>query len=180
MSEEISIPMPERIKLSDLKFDGCNPNKLNNEGMERLKASIKKYGDIVPIVTNKDFLVADGQQRATAMKELGMTECSVLRLDVEDVDRRLLRQVLNKLRGEHDRELDALEFQEIIDLGHEDDLKYLLSLTDDKLNGYLKDEEPISYTRTFEVVISCEDETNQEAIFNKLIQEGYKCRVLTL
>ena len=172
--------MPERIKLSDLKFDGCNPNKLNKEGMERLKASIKKYGDIVPIVTTKDLLVADGQQRATAMKELGMTECSVLRLDVEDVDRRLLRQVLNKLRGEHDRELDALEFQTIIDLGKEDDLKYLLDLSDDKLDGYLKDEEPIGYLKTFEVVISCEDETIQEAVYNKLEQEGYKCRVLTL
>jgi hypothetical protein len=39
--------------------------------------------------------VADGQQRITAMKELGMTECSVIRLPVKDVDRRLLRQDMN-------------------------------------------------------------------------------------
>jgi ParB-like chromosome segregation protein Spo0J len=179
-AQEISISMTEKVKLGDLQFDGANPNKLDNEGMERLKASIKKYGDIVPIVTNKDLLVADGQQRATAMKELGMTECSVIRLPVEDVDRRLLRQVLNKLRGEHDRLLDAAEFRTIIDLGREDDLKYLLALSDDKLDGYLKDEEPIGYLKTFEVVISCEDEINQEATYNKLILEGYKCRVLTL
>lgn len=179
-AQEISILMTEKVKLADLQFDGANPNKLDKEGMERLKASIQKYGDIVPIVTNKDLLVADGQQRATAMKELGMTECSVIRLPVEDVDRRLLRQVLNKLRGEHDRELDALEFQTIMDLGKEDDLKYLLTLSDDKLDGYLKDEEPIGYLKTFEVVVECEDETIQEAVYNKLEQEGYKCRVLTL
>ena len=74
----IQIPMSERVKLADLQFDGCNPNRLSREGMERLKASIRKWGDIVPILTNKDLLVADGEQRATAMKELGMTECSVV------------------------------------------------------------------------------------------------------
>src|SRR4030066_445817 len=117
VDKEIWIPMSERVKLEDLRFDGCNPNRLSREGMERLKASIRKWGDIVPIVTNKDLLVADGEQRAVAMKELGMTECSVIRLPVQDVDPRLLRQVLNKLRGEHLKELDAAELNLIIAAG---------------------------------------------------------------
>jgi hypothetical protein len=53
-------------------------------------------------------------------------------------------------------------------------------LSDDKLDGYLKDEEAIGYEKQFEVVVECEDEINQEAIYTKLISEGYKCRVLTL
>jgi ParB-like chromosome segregation protein Spo0J len=118
---EIPVPMSERVKLSELQFDKCNPNVMSKDQLERLKTSIKKWGDIVPIITNKDLLVADGQQRFTAMKELGMTECSVIRLPVEDVDRRLLRQVLNKLRGEHSFELDADEFQRILDAGREKD-----------------------------------------------------------
>ena len=32
----------------------------------------------------------------------------------------------------------------------------------------------------FEVIIECENEREQEQIFNKLFKEGYKCRVLTL
>ena len=32
----------------------------------------------------------------------------------------------------------------------------------------------------FEVIIECENEREQEQIFNKLFEEGYKCRVLTL
>jgi ParB-like chromosome segregation protein Spo0J len=177
----IQIPMPERVRLEDLKFDGCNPNRLSREGMERLKTSIRKWGDIVPIVTNRNLLVADGEQRAVAMKELGMTECSVVRLPVEDVDRRLLRQVLNKLRGEHMRELDAEEFRVIVDAGAEDDLKYLLGLSDEKLQTYFDGEvEEVDYHESFEVVVSCRDETEQEAVYNKLRQEGYVCRVLTL
>jgi ParB-like chromosome segregation protein Spo0J len=140
VKKEIHIPMSERVRLEDLRFDGCNPNRLSREGVERLKASIRRWGDIVPIVANKDLLVADGEQRAVAMKELGMTECSVIRLPVEDVDRRLLRQVLNKLRGEHLKELDAEEFRIIVDAGAEEDLKYLLGLSDEKLQTYYDSE----------------------------------------
>jgi ParB-like chromosome segregation protein Spo0J len=179
--KEIQIPMSERVRLEELRFDGCNPNRLSKEGMERLKASIRKWGDIVPIVTNKDLLVADGEQRAVAMKELGMTECSVIRLPVEDVDRRLLRQVLNKLRGEHLKELDAAEFELIIDAGAEDELKSLLGLSSEQLQTYFEtDVGEVEFQETFEVVVSCKDEAEQETVYNRLMQEGYKCRVLTL
>ena len=179
---DIPVPMSERVKLSELQFDKCNPNVMSKDQLERLKTSIKKWGDIVPIITNKDLLVADGQQRFTAMKELGMTECSVIRLPVEDVDRRLLRQVLNKLRGEHSFEFDADEFQRIIDAGREKDLKFMLDLSDEKLERYINEQEPesIDYVQSFEVIIKCDDEAQQEVIYTKLRTEGYNCRVSTL
>jgi hypothetical protein len=66
---EISIPMPEKVKLKDLKFDGENPNKMTKEQRARLRVSIQKFGDIIPIITNKDLLVADGQQRAEEISQ---------------------------------------------------------------------------------------------------------------
>ena len=62
----IQIPLSERVRLEDLKFDGCNPNRLSQEGMERLKASIRRWGDIVPIVTNKDLLAIVSTSIVTA------------------------------------------------------------------------------------------------------------------
>jgi ParB-like chromosome segregation protein Spo0J len=177
----IVIPAVETVKLSELKTDGENPNKMSKEQLERLKASIENWGFIVPIITNKDLLIADGEQRYTAAKALGMTEVSVIRLPVEDVDRRLLRQVLNKLKGKHEKELDQLEYERIIQAGKEEDLKYMLMLSDEKLSGFLnEDEEGVAFDESFEVVVECEDEQHQEAVFNKLTGEGYKCRVLTL
>jgi predicted 3-demethylubiquinone-9 3-methyltransferase (glyoxalase superfamily) len=60
-------------------------------------------------------------------------------------------------------------------------LKYLLGLSDEKLQTYFDGEvEEIEYHETFEVIVSCKDEGEQEIVYNKLKREGYNCRVLTL
>jgi ParB-like chromosome segregation protein Spo0J len=48
---EILVPEPEVVATSTLKVDGKNPNKMSREQHDRLKASIKKFGFIVPIIT---------------------------------------------------------------------------------------------------------------------------------
>lgn len=135
----IQIPAQEQISVSKLKVDGENPNRMTPKQLERLKSSIEKYGFIVPIITNKDLLVADGEQRLTAAQQLQMNMVPVIRLPIEDVDRRLLRQVLNKLRGEYELVADALEFEKIINQGYEDELKHLLDLSDSQLERYLSE-----------------------------------------
>jgi len=182
---EITIPMPEKVKISDLKVDGSNPNRMTPKQTEALKASMKKWGDIIPIITNKDLLIADGEQRWNAAKELGMSEVSVIRLPVNDVDRRLLRQVLNKLRGEHDLLLDAHEFDKIITAGHEQDLKMLLLMSDDRLEKYrhiLNNETDASdiMEHTYEIAVECATEEEQKITYEKLRAQGYRCRVLIL
>jgi hypothetical protein len=182
MSEkEIPIPMSERVKISDLKFDQDNPNRLSLAQLDRLKASIKRWGDIVPVVTNSELLVADGAQRVMAMKELGMTECSVIRLPIKDVDRRLLRQVLNKLRGKHNSELDNAEYLRIIEEGEKEDLKALLESIGEKLPIEV-DERDVSYSvpETYELIVECRDEADQKTKYEKLKLEGYRLRILTL
>jgi ParB-like chromosome segregation protein Spo0J len=52
---EKEIPMSKRVKISDLKFDQDNPNRMSRTQLDRLKASIKKWGDIVPVVTNNEL-----------------------------------------------------------------------------------------------------------------------------
>lgn len=178
---QIPIPMSERVKISELKFDQDNPNRMSLAQLDRLKASIKRWGDIVPVVTNNELLVADGQQRVTAMKELGMTECSVIRLPVKDVDRRLLRQVLNKLRGKHNKEMDSAEYLRIIDEGEKEELELFLASVGEKLSIDVDDREvSFSVPATYEIIIECKDEKYQKETFEKLKLEGYKLRILTL
>ena len=177
---QIVILKPELVATSELKVDGKNPNRMTRQEIDRLKKSFETWGFIVPIIANKDLLIADGEQRWTAAKELGMSEVLVVRLPVEEVDRRLLRQVLNKLKGTHVRAADAEYFEVIIELGREDDLKYLLNLSDDKLDGYLKEPEPIDYEKKFQVAVDCKDEIDMEALTNRLTSEGRTCHPLIL
>jgi len=133
----VAIPPSELVAISELKVDGNNPNRMTPQQHKALSESITRYGFIVPIITNKDLLIADGEQRLTVAQSLKMTHVPIIRLPVEDVDRRLLRQVLNKLRGEHELLADAYEFDKIIEAGHEQDLKDLLDMTDANLVHYL-------------------------------------------
>jgi ParB-like chromosome segregation protein Spo0J len=181
LEKEMTIPMSDSVKIIDLKFDQDNPNRMTLAQLDRLKASIRRWGDIVPVVTNSELLVADGQQRVTAMKELGMTECSVIRLPVKDVDRRLLRQVLNKLRGKHNKELDNAEYLRILEQGEKEDLKALLESVGERIPEDLDDHEiSVTIPGTYEIIIECRDEADQKHIFEKLKLEGYKLRILTL
>lgn len=110
----VEIPPSELVSINELKVDSDNPNRMTPQQRKALSESISRYGFIVPIITNKDLLIADGEQRWKVAKTLNMTHVPIIRLPVEDVDRRLLRQVLNKLRGEHELLADAYEFDKII------------------------------------------------------------------
>jgi ParB-like chromosome segregation protein Spo0J len=138
----ITIPTAELVNIQDLQSDGNNPNVMTPKQHKRLSTSITKYGFVVPIITNKDLLIADGEQRWQVAKALNMTQVPVIRLPVSDVDRRLLRQVLNKLKGEHDLMADALEFEKICEAGRTDDLKHLLDLDNRQLEKYLSEVNP--------------------------------------
>ena len=126
MEEQIDIPKRELVEVRKLKIDKDNPNVMGKDEYKALKEVIKKFGFIVPIITNNELLIADGFHRYKAAKELGIREVPVIRLNIEDIDRRILRQVLNKLRGTHNRDLDALEFKKIL---KDTDMEELVNLT---------------------------------------------------
>ena len=136
---EITVPPVTFVPVESMRVDGQNPNRMTEKQTDALCESINKYGFIVPIITNKDLLVADGEQRLQAAQKLSMKSVPIIRLNISDVDRRILRQVLNKLRGEHELLADAREFDLIVKAGQEDDLKNLLLLKDAEIERYLRE-----------------------------------------
>jgi hypothetical protein len=92
--------------LRNLQTDSCNPNRMSIRQQEQVWLSLQKYGWTYPIIANKDGVFCDGEQRAEVCRSHAEFFVPVLRLPVGDVDRRLLRQILNKLKGKHNRELE--------------------------------------------------------------------------
>lgn len=136
--EEIQIPKIELIPINDLKVDGKNPNRMDKEKREALKKNIQKFGFIVPIITNKDLMIADGQNRLEIATELGMKTVPTIRLPIQEIDRRILRQVLNKLKGQHEIEKDVREFEFLLENNSLDNLASLLGENEEDFKNLIK------------------------------------------
>lgn len=95
--------------------------------MEGLRESMKRWGYLTPIVLDQNNVIADGEHRLAIYKEMGYTEIPAYRLELKnDVERMLVRQAMNKLRGQHDPELDLIELETILNQDKES-LKNILN-----------------------------------------------------
>lgn len=125
---EIIERTPIRLKLKDLKWDEANPNEMNEAQMDALRESMKKFGYLVPIIVDQDNLVADGEHRARIYLEFGREEIDAYRIKFEnDLDRKMLRQTMNKLRGHHDPYKDAIELGEFFKADNLEDVRKLIA-----------------------------------------------------
>jgi hypothetical protein len=176
---EAYFPLLEDIRL--LQADQNNPNVTTLKQQEEIWKSLQKYGWAYPLICNKDGIFLDGEQRAKVCIEHGEFFAPVLRLPVTDVDRRMLRQILNKLKGKHNKELDAAEYIRIIEQGEKDGLKALLASVGERLpEETLEREFSVTIPATYEIIVECKDEAYQKSVFEKLKAEGYQLRILTL
>ena len=176
---EAYLPLLEDIRL--LQTDSCNPNVTKLRQQEQIWNSLQKYGWTYPILTNKDGVLVDGETRTEICKQHNEFFAPVLRLPVTDVDRRMLRQILNKLKGKHNKELDAAEYMRIAEMGEKEGLKALLASVGERLpQELLENDFSVTIPATYEIIVECKDEAYQKQVFEKLKTEGYKLRILTL
>lgn len=139
----IQTPSIEFVPIDELKSDGKNPNMMTAAQERALEDSMKKFGVLKPAITNKDLLIADGEHGWKIGKSLGMKTYPVIRLDVGEIDRRMLRQVLNKLHGQHDVRLDIEEFKFLQENNSLSELSSLLVQEEKNLRNLIGLDEPI-------------------------------------
>lgn len=136
-----ALPQPERVEIVDpetLTTDGDNPNEQSDEMFGLLCENMRQKGWLGNhIVADTDGLIADGEHRWRAAQEIGLEEVPVKFYDIDDAERRLWRQELNKISGEHDKKRDALEYQELLDAGKSDDVDDLVNATGEDLDELL-------------------------------------------
>lgn len=113
------------VAVADVKLDPSNPNVMTKTEMDGLRESFNQFGYLDPIVLDENYLVADGEHRLTIYREFGEKEIPAYVLKLTDVERRLLRQAKNKLRGTHDKKKDADEMKILMDASRLDDLSIL-------------------------------------------------------
>jgi ParB-like chromosome segregation protein Spo0J len=162
--------------ITELKPATYNPRQISTKQYKDLKASIKKFGLVDPIIINKNKnVVIGGHQRLKICKELKYIEIDCVVLDLSKEEERELNIRLNKNTGDFDIDILANEFDidELTDWG----FKHIdLGINVDKIQEDLSDKLELQYKIEVEVI----SEKEQEQLYNELTKKGYKCRILTL
>lgn len=126
------------VQIEEIKFDQSNPNRMMREQIDSLKLSMQKFGNVQPVILDDNYNVADGQHRIMAYREMEMKEVPAIVLHFDnDNERRQLRQVMNKLHGEHDPALDISELEVLLEYDSET-MKNLLSIDQDVLDELIR------------------------------------------
>jgi len=135
------LPQPEDVTTvapDELSVDGDNPNEQSDEMFGLLCDNMRQNGWLGNhIIADTDGVIADGEHRWRAAQEIGLEEVPVKFYDIDDSDRRLWRQELNKISGEHDDKRDALEYDYLLDAGKSDEVHDLVDAADEDLDELL-------------------------------------------
>jgi len=170
------------MKLSEVKPNPANPRIIKDEAFHKLVNSIKEFPKMMalrPMVVDNDMTVLGGNMRLRALQHLGYKEIPdewVRKAsELTDDEKRQFIIKDNVPAGLWDWDALANEWDEdeLTEWGLELPTEWGQEGKEQKdLSDDLKE--------TYEVIITCGGEQEQEEVYNKLISEGYECRVLTL
>lgn len=175
----------EYIDINKLKPYEKNPRKISDQEMQKLKRSINEFGFVDPvIVRRKDKVIISGHQRIEAAKELEIKTVPVIFITIDDQRISLLNMALNKISGDWDNDKLSDLFNELkpldidlelsgFDMSEIDRMLSNMDYDDDDKEVNIPDEQYIVY-------VTCEDENEQQTLFEKLKKEGYFVRLSTM
>jgi ParB-like chromosome segregation protein Spo0J len=169
----------EKVKISDVKTNPKNPRLIKDEKFKKLVKSIIEFPEMLelrPIVVDENNIVLGGNMRLKALKEAGFKEVTIVRangLTEQQKDEFIVKD--NVGFGEWDWDMLANEW----DADKLDEWGLDVQIFKEDMDSELKD---LSTTidNLYRIEIVCKDEEHQENSYNKLIEEGYECRLLTL
>jgi ParB-like chromosome segregation protein Spo0J len=166
------------MKLSDIKPNPSNPRIIKDEKFAKLVQSIKDFPQMLelrPIVINSDNIVLGGNMRLRACKEAGLKEVPVMRADDLTPEQQAEFIIKDNVGfGEWDWEMLAnqWEAEKLNDWG--------LDVPDFKVADEEEPDMSDEIKSLYRIEVICKDEEHQETVYNKLLMEGFECRILTL
>ena len=153
---------------TQLKPATYNPRQISTKQYNDLKASIKKFGLVDPVIVNKDNTVIGGHQRLKICKELKYIEIDCVVLDLSKEEERELNIRLNKNTGDFDMDILANEFDidELTDWG----FKHIdLDVNIDKLEDNKEDSATIT--------VKEDDIVKAQQLYDYLKENGYNVKI---
>ena len=163
-----------------------NP-RLNDDAVDAVAESIRRFGFRQPIVVDAEGVVVAGHTRLKAARKLGLETVPVhvaADLSAEQVRAYRLADNATAERAEWDYELLPIELEAIAaggfdpeSLGFDPDA---LARILDPAKGDETGPDPGEdrYREQYGVIVVCEDEPHQQRVYEDLVAAGHQCRVV--
>ena len=165
----------EMIRTADLIPYEHNPRK-NEKAVEKVANSIREFGFKSPIIVDRNNVIVCGHTRQQAALQLGIDAVPCIRADdLSDEQIKAYRLADNKTAEMSEWDFDELSKELDALMDDFDMTQFGFEFKDEKTK-----EKDVDVKEVYEVIIECENEVEQEAVFDKLSEEGYVCRVSTL
>jgi ParB-like chromosome segregation protein Spo0J len=162
--------------------------------IQQIAASITEFGFTNPILVDGADGILAGHGRLAAAKDMGLALVPVIVLDhLSAAQRKAYILADNQLALNAGWDTELLQM-EVAALNLEDFDLSLLGFDDDRIaslldpDGIDREEGPPTgaddpgkeYQQKYAVAVECDDEAEQETVYEKLNGEGYACRLLTV
>jgi ParB-like chromosome segregation protein Spo0J len=172
----------ETLAISSLSSDPANARKHGERNLQAIKASLRRFGQQKPIVIDSRGIVRAGNGTLAAAIALGWKEIKIVRSDLPVVELTAYAIADNRTAelAEWDQEIlgKLLSDPQIGDVGFdENEIRKALADAGSAANN---DDDSRDIKDAYEVIVECEDEQQQQEVFQRLQSEGLKCRVFTL
>lgn len=157
-----------------------NPRK-NDDAVEATANSIREFGWQQPIVVDKNGVIIVGHTRLKAAKKLKLDQVPVTVADnLTDEQIKAYRLADNKTGELADWDVDMLD-DELNDILNIDMSEFGFEELDEQ-DYQQKDDntDPASLDDKTIIIIEANNEEELEQYFEKLVEEGYPCRLSTL
>lgn len=102
----------EEVDINTIKPYKNNPREIPIEAVEKVKQSIKEFGNNQPIVVDKDNVIVVGHTRWRALKNLGKTKAFIVKKDFNKSEA-IAYRIMDNRSGENSKWDKSLLKQEI-------------------------------------------------------------------
>ena len=175
----------EQIKVTELIPQARNARTHSDAQVAQIAASVREFGFTNPVLIDAEGTIIAGHGRVMAARKLSLESVPCLRLGhltPEQVRAYVIADNKLALNAGWDEEmlkseLDAL-LKDGFDVGltgfDDEEISKLLNTGDNE------DKDEVQITSAFEVIAECENEDQQQMVYNMLMEKGVKCRLVTL
>ena len=190
---------PLAVSMEELTADPQNARTHDEPNIAAIAASLKRFGQLKPIVVNRlNSQVVAGNGTLAAAEQLGWKHLAVVWVEQDESGQRaysiadnrtaelacwdfyLIALQVAELEGEQPDLAAVLQLSElqqaVEDPAGEEDSRGDAETQSEQEKG--AEEEPMP--EHYNVVVECGDEDEQKAVYEQLQTEGRKCRLLTL